>query len=195
MKRVLVILIAIVALYITPTYATVDYNEICDLLYPVGSYIETVDPNFDPNIAWSGEWKRETPGLVHVSAGTTYVVDGANNSNGDLTGIKDGGRTDNIVPSHYHSFPSRGASIGGESTGHYHTIGYTVNNKKGSGGVNQTLDYGSGSAQANDKTTTGRNADHAHSGSVGAVTTGGTGTGAGTNLMPYRAIYKWKRVG
>ena len=74
-----------------------------DLVYPSGSYYETslrpYPPNksnvsdvtdeekaalgstwFNPNIAWGGTWKRETPGYVHVSGSfsspTKYIVNG-----------------------------------------------------------------------------------------------------------------------
>lgn len=32
-------------------------NGIFDLIYPIGSYYETSDVNFDPNKAWPGKWE------------------------------------------------------------------------------------------------------------------------------------------
>lgn len=60
-----------------------------DFMYPVGSYYETSDIDFDPNDTWGGTWVLETAGMVHVSAGTGYTVNGANSADG--VGVKDGG--------------------------------------------------------------------------------------------------------
>lgn len=56
-----------------------------NLFYPVGSYYETSDTSFDPNVSWGGTWILETEGQVHVSSGTNYSVSGA------LTNVTDGG--------------------------------------------------------------------------------------------------------
>lgn len=77
-------------------------NNIFDTFYPVGSYYETSDANFDPNTAWGGTWELETQGQVHVSAGTNYEVNGA------LTNSSDGGEATHTLavgemPSHYHN--------------------------------------------------------------------------------------------
>lgn len=60
--------------------------------YPVGSYYETSDSSFDPNVSWGGTWLLETAGQVHVSAGTGYTI-------GDT-----GGNKDAIIPYHNHGF-------------------------------------------------------------------------------------------
>ena len=55
-----------------------------DFIYPVGSYYETTDGTFDPNIVWGGRWELESQGLVHISAGSTYTAGtsyGANSKN------------------------------------------------------------------------------------------------------------------
>lgn len=52
-------------------------SVLVDYFYPVGSYYETSDDNFDPNTAWHGTWVREIAGQVHVSAGAGYPVAGA----------------------------------------------------------------------------------------------------------------------
>ena len=76
--------------------------SIIDALLPVGSYYETSDSTFDPNISWVGTWVLETEGQVHVSAGTNYPVSGA------LTNTSDGGAathtlTTDEMPSHDHN--------------------------------------------------------------------------------------------
>ena len=65
-----------------------------DFFYPVGSYYETSDITFNPNVAWGGTWSLETAGQVHVSAGTGYSVAGA------LTNESDGGATTSATGNH-----------------------------------------------------------------------------------------------
>ena len=48
-----------------------------DFVYPVGSYYETSDMSFDPNVTWGGTWYKEIEGQVHISAGSTYNISGA----------------------------------------------------------------------------------------------------------------------
>lgn len=52
----------------------VQKSEFLDLFYPVGSYYETSDENFDPNIRWGGTWVLEAAGKVHIGAGTGYAL-------------------------------------------------------------------------------------------------------------------------
>ena len=82
-------------------------SGVLDIFYPVGSYYETSDINFDPNVSWGGVWVLETAGIVHVSAGTGWAVNGA------PTNTKDGGNKDSIVPYHTHSYTKPPASTDG----------------------------------------------------------------------------------
>lgn len=82
------------------------------LTYPVGSYYETSDTLFDPNVTWGGEWVLEAAGQVHVSAGTGYAVSGA------LTNTTDGGSKDAKVPYHTHTMGTGG--------GHQHDMNSSV---------------------------------------------------------------------
>lgn len=84
-------------------------SGILNLFYPVGSYYETSDTAFDPNVSWGGTWTLETEGQVHISSGTNYTVAGA------LTNTTDGGEstvtlTVNEIPSHRHSGSTLGWS-------------------------------------------------------------------------------------
>lgn len=47
-----------------------------DIFYPPGSYYETSDPDFDPNVSWGGAWELEAEGLVHIGAGENYLIGG-----------------------------------------------------------------------------------------------------------------------
>ena len=88
-------------------------NSMLPIFYPVGSYYETSDTTFDPNVEWGGVWELETSGQVHVSSGTGYSVSGA------LTNTSDGGNKDAIVPYHNHSVNQ--FSTGGEAS-HTHSL-------------------------------------------------------------------------
>ena len=101
-------------------------TEILNLFYPVGSYYETSDTSFDPEIAWGGQWQLETEGQVHVSgsANGTYQVTGA------PTDTTDGGSADAIVPYHRHSVSAVTGGITGGS--HDHGSGTFATNSKGS---------------------------------------------------------------
>lgn len=68
--------------------------QLVDIFYPVGTYYETSDVNFDPNVRWGGTWELEAEGQVHVSAGTNYSVNGA------LTNTSDGGDTTSATGDH-----------------------------------------------------------------------------------------------
>ena len=68
-----------------------------DFFYPVGSYYETSDSSFDPNVSMGGEWVLETEGQVHVSAETNYVV-------GQTGGEETHTLTISEMPSHSHTF-------------------------------------------------------------------------------------------
>lgn len=45
-------------------------SSFIDLFYPVGSYYETSDTTFDPNVSWTGTWVEDTAGKVLVSKDT-----------------------------------------------------------------------------------------------------------------------------
>lgn len=93
-------------------------SGILDMFYPVGSYYETSDITFNPNVAWGGTWSLETAGQVHVSAGTGYAVSGA------LTNKSDGGEskhklTVDEMPSHRHERGGWWRDSGGSSHAGY----------------------------------------------------------------------------
>ena len=68
-------------------------SELLDIFYPVGSYYETSDSNFDPNTDWGGTWLLETEGQFHISAGSTAMYNLG----------QTGGSPDAIIPSHSHT--------------------------------------------------------------------------------------------
>lgn len=45
-------------------------GSLLDMFYPVGSYYETSDTSFDPNVSWGGAWVEDSAGKVTVSYDT-----------------------------------------------------------------------------------------------------------------------------
>ena len=73
-------------------------KELFDWFYPIGSYYETSDTNFNPTTAgWYGTWVEDTKGetLVSRNSGTFKNV-------GDVVGEENHQLTIEEMPSHYH---------------------------------------------------------------------------------------------
>ena len=60
-----------IKLWINPDKMVKSPSNIIDMVYPVGSYYETSDKTFNPNVTWGGTWELETDGTVLVSKSTT----------------------------------------------------------------------------------------------------------------------------
>lgn len=69
--------------------------QLVDIFYPPGSYYETSDPDFDPNVRWGGIWELESEGLVHIGAGENYLI-------GDTGGEETHTLTVDEMPNHTH---------------------------------------------------------------------------------------------
>ena len=104
--------------------------------YPVGSYYETSDSTFDPNVSWGGTWVLETAGQVHISAGTGYTIGST------------GGSKDAVVVKHNHT----------QNAHHHIAFKYkTAQIPTGSSGAIRVWDYahsGDSTANTNDVTAT-----------------------------------------
>lgn len=182
--------------------------KLIDLFYPIGSYYETSDSTFDPNVVWGGTWALEESGRVHVSAGTGYSI-----------GSK-GGNKDSIVPYHNHGFTmptmaSSGSGTSGDGGSHSGTLDLrfwgTGHAFTGAGGVFALSDVSSsanalGTASNNPKKiqrATLSVGNHHHStpnhthtwsknGSVNYTGTSGNTTDA--NMQPYIVVNRWHRT-
>lgn len=86
-------------------------SAIMDLFYPVGTYYETSNIDFDPNVAWGGTWVLDSQGKVTVSQDTT---DSDFDTLGETGGEKKHTLTINEMPSHSH--PIGYAMTGGLGT-------------------------------------------------------------------------------
>lgn len=84
------------------------FRDMLDLIYPVGSYYETSDTSFDPNVSWGGTWAEDTSGRVLVAKnnGTFSTVGG---TGGEETHTL----TQSEMPAHSHNVYVSGDGGGG----------------------------------------------------------------------------------
>ena len=87
-----------------------DYSDMIDIFYPVGSYYETSDTSFDPNVTWAGTtWQEDTAGrvLVAVDSGTFNTVGG---TGGSETSTHRHWQTGGADSDHYYELSTSGIS-------------------------------------------------------------------------------------
>ena len=157
-------------------------GSLIDFFYPVGSYYETSDITFNPNIRWGGTWELESEGQVHISSGVNYVV-------GDTGGEAEVTLTTGEIPAHTHgsksltgTFDNRkwGSSAGDGIVG---KSGIVTNYANASVNANA---YGSNGSSSSVVQRVTINATHEHD-SVG-------GGGAHNNMPPYVVVNRWHRT-
>ena len=115
-----------------------DYvDAMINVLYPVGSYYETSDDNFDPNVVWGGTWVLDSQGRVTVSQDTS---DTDFDTLGETGGEKTHQLTINEMPSHQHSAAGKFVidGYGGESQANISTgTAFRVTSKTAATGGSQ----------------------------------------------------------
>lgn len=183
-------------------------KQLIDIIYPIGSYYETTNANFNPNTAWSGTtWQRISDGRALIAGGGSsgYTV-------GSTYGEKTHKITTSEMPSHNHSASTaangahtheRGSmnitgtfggddsgSVGGKETGaFYHVSNYTHNP-----GIVDENGYQNGVWGFDAKRTwTGETTSaptHTHT-----VTVSSTGGSTAMSLVqPSQAVARWLRT-
>ena len=160
-------------------------NGLVDMFYPVGSYYETSDTDFDPNKKWGGVWELETEGQVHISSVANYAIDGA------LDNTTDGGSADAIVPYHTHGFTNPTVP------NHQHTLTYNGDSGSAASGSDPS-DRG----HFVRRTTSTSALSTWYTNSTGTCTTTGGGVGyagtsgneVGANMQPYIIVNRWHRT-
>lgn len=169
-------------------------TSLVDLIYPVGSYYETSDPNFNPATYWGGKWELEPAGRVNISGASsgTYTVP---NTGGRPTASGSGS-----VPVPYHNHTGNSFSVSGQAASngdHHHTVGRNVD-KLQSGTNRDQLVGTSGGTTTSATSTTG-----AHTHDVTGTATGSTSYAGSTDakvtisvstIQPWRAVYRWHRI-
>lgn len=107
------------------------------MIYPVGSFYETTNPNFDPNIYFVGKWEQSTTGLLTVGAytdntGTTTTI--TNDSEIQVTGGEVSGGTGYTyieevnLPEHRHSFSATTSNKSLTGNANFRTIDISDDN-------------------------------------------------------------------
>lgn len=186
-----------------PSYSASEISGLLDFFYPVGSYYETSDSSFDPNVVWGGTWIPELEGQFHVSAGSGYVVSGANNN------VSDGGYKDAVSISHHHYVQSASAgshthgskSLTGAFTGRRQGANYQSHWANGICSIttasSKTASTGAGTANQN-ADQVNINATHEHTSvtvNMPAHYTDYDGVdGTNRNMPPYIIVYRWHRT-
>lgn len=85
-------------------------NEIINIMYPVGTYYETSDLNFNPNIVWGGTWELENDGTVLVSK-SSATGSKFNVNLGTVVGEETHTLTIGEMPRHNHKFTSGAGNV------------------------------------------------------------------------------------
>lgn len=100
-----------------------------DLIYPIGTYYETSDSDFDPNVKWGGTWELDQSGTVLVSkssaSGSKFNAD-----IGTIVGEENHTLTVDELAEHYHIYPSGAAgSVMNEVFGPIENSNYNMYNQ------------------------------------------------------------------
>lgn len=153
-------------------------------LRPVGSIYQSV-VNADPGLLFGGTWQRYGKGRVAVGLNT---ADTDFSAAGKTGGAKTVPLTAAQMPAHKHTLTLSAATLPSAGS-HTHNIPTTT-----LGLTEGDRDYAPISGGSRVSGYVEANAAHTHtvtpSGTVGSTGSGG----AHTNLMPYFAVYAWKRV-
>lgn len=158
-----------------------DKLDILDTFYPIGSYYETSDSSFDPNISWGGLWILELEGQTHVSGsinGEYTVRVGWNESNGGESRVK------------LQSYESGQKALTiSSSGGHKHTVTAHYNPEKVASGSARAQWSAGGSTNS-----TGMAEIASGTGTHTHTISGSEAKTAHENMPPYIVVYRWHRV-
>lgn len=90
----------------TTPYTAENMNDmqrlLVSLVYPVGSYYETSDSDFNPNVSWGGTWELDQSGTVLVSKSSASSSK-FNNDVGTIMGEEEHALTVNELAAHNHN--------------------------------------------------------------------------------------------
>ena len=164
-----------------------------DTFYPVGSYYETTDTDFDPNESWGGTWVLEAEGKFHLSAGDNYTAGTDGGSSAHIHATK--GHTLKVaeMPAHNH-----GWKMG--LTGDIWNVAWQGSNTppSGSGIVSASRthqeNYGFASAYTSGWEGLTINANHVHDYEGGGNSHSHGNTESSSNIPPYIAVKRWHRT-
>ena len=179
------------------------FRALFDFLYPVGSYYETSDSSFDPNVTWGGTWTKLGEGQVLLSAGSTYSVGtsyGGNSKSYTPAGtVGDTTLTTSQIPAHTHGSKSLVGYMNFRrwvSDGHILTSSSGIASQRVStSGAYSAASYGTTYSPPLDILTIDATHEHTSVGGGGAHNHGFTGTAASINVMQSSvAVWIWHRT-
>ena len=177
-------------------------KQLIDIIYPVGSYYETTNANFNPNTAWAGTtWQRITDGRVLIAGGGDYTV-------GSNYGEKTHKITTAEMPTHSHSASTANNGAHTHTRGTMNIKGSAPTDVAANSGYSGAMYYGgeisalgasdedyrawkiSFDASRNWTGETSSNGAHNHT-----VTIGNTGSSTAMSLVqPSKAVARWLRT-
>lgn len=172
------------------SYANI-YNNISNLIYPVGSIYTNATNAANPStILGFGTWTKFGEGRVLVGVNSSDADFGSAGATG---GVKEVTLTNAQLPNHTHVIdpPNVGTSASGN---HNHKMPiYSGNAGQGTGGDIRGANINS-NALSNYNTTDAGN--HAHTVDIPPFTSGGSGGGgqSHTNMQPYVTVFMWRRT-
>lgn len=163
-------------------YPEVDKKDFLDFFYPVGTYYETSNTNFNPNVTFGGTWVQDTKGQALVSKSDSGTFSTINANIGSETKTL----TVAQLPSHNHSVSITTSTNGN----HFHRIGTdsTAGTDKG------MVDMFGGYAYKNGSMYVATSTEGAHSHTINGNTgTAGSGT-AISIVQPSKVCIRWHRT-
>jgi uncharacterized phage infection (PIP) family protein YhgE len=159
------------------------------LCYPVGSYYETSDSNFNPNVSWGGTWQKDTAGKVTVAQDTgtfsTVGAMGGNETSAHVHSTSSHTLTINEIPSHAHTPSTSAREFVTITSGE---ILHSTADTYGAPDGNHHWVYAdaTGVLHTNASTSSvGGGAGHTH---------GDTGSATASTLQPYIVVNRWHRI-
>ena len=166
-------------------------RSLLNYFYPVGSYYETSDANFNPNNVWGGNWSMDSVGKVTVGYGTGYT--------------QGGGSTSQSVPIAYHRHTDNTFSVSASGTAystgseHSHTITNKYDHDATLGGNGTRYTASATLGTSTNFSSCSYDGTHSHAVSVSGSATGSTSyagtSGASISVMqPYIVVYRWHRL-
>lgn len=170
-------------------------GSLLDFFYPVGTYYETSDANFNPNTSWGGEWVEDTKGRVLVSRSDNGQFKTVNQVMGSETNTL---TVDNL-PSHYHTYRKSSTSTNGTALSvqqipsHSHLI--TRTGSVGSGGYGSLYGDSKNGDAGFSTQSTGEGKTHLHSITLSNANSGSIGNGdVINNVQPSKVCVRWHRI-
>lgn len=153
------------------TPSKIKMSELLNVFYPVGSYYETSNSQFDPNTAWGGTWVEDTSGRVTVAqdSGTFLTVGGTGGEETHKLTKAEMPKHTHTQNAHRHLISNKGNTYAPGSSPQYHSIGVPTS-------PNQDF------------------WEDSYTSSVTATNQDTGGDGAHNNLQPYIVVKRWHRT-